>query len=75
MWLKKLKNTLLWTYVISDLNGEEIVGTFYEKELQKTNEEEFRIDKVIKRKGDKLYGKWQRYNSLFNSWIDEKDIV
>ena len=66
---------MLWTYVISDLNGEEIVGTFYEKELQKTNEEEFRIDKVIKRKGDKLYGKWQRYNSSFNNWIDEKDIV
>ena len=65
---------MLWTYVISDLNGKEIVGTFYEKELQKTNEE-FRIDKVIKRKGDKLYGKWQRYNSSFNSWIDEKDIV
>ena len=66
---------MLWTYVISDLNGEEIVGTFYEKELQKTNEEEFRIDKVIKRKGDKLCGKWQRYNSSFNNWIDENDIV
>ena len=46
-----------WTYVISDLKGEEIVGTFYEKELQKTNEEEFRVEKVIMRKGDKLYVK------------------
>ena len=41
---------LPWTYVISDLNGEKIVGTFYEKELQKTNQEEFRIEKVIKEK-------------------------
>ena len=55
--LKKLKNTVPWTYVINDLNGEEIIRTFYEKELQKTNQEEFRIEKVIRQKGDKLYVK------------------
>ena len=55
--IKKVKNTVPWTYVINDLNGEEITGTFYEKELQKTNQEEFRIEKVIRRKGDKLYVK------------------
>ena len=44
---------MLLTYVISNLNGEEIVRTFYEKELQKTNQELFRVEKVIKRKGDK----------------------
>ena len=49
--IKKVKNTVSWTYVINDLNGEEIMGTFYEKELQKTSQEEFRIEKVIKRKG------------------------
>ena len=53
--ISKIKNTVPWTYVINDLNGEEIIGTFYEKELQKTNQKEFRIEKVIKRKGDKLY--------------------
>ena len=52
--IKKVKNTVPWTYAINDLNGEEIIGTFYEKELQKTNQEEFRIEKVIRRKGDKL---------------------
>ena len=36
--IKKVKNTVPWTYVINDLNGEEIIGTFYEKELQKTNQ-------------------------------------
>ena len=55
--IKKVKNTLPWTYVINDLNGEEITETFYEKELQKTSQEEFRIEKVIRRKWDKLYVK------------------
>ena len=48
--IKKVKNTVPWTYVINDLNVEEITGIFYEKELQKTNQEEFRIEKVIKKK-------------------------
>ena len=52
--IKKVKNTVRWTYVINDLNGEAIVGTFYEKLLQKTNQKEFRIEKVIKKKGNKL---------------------
>ena len=57
--IKEIKNTVPWTYVISDFNGEQITGTFYEKELQKTNQEEFRIEKVIKRKCDKMYVKWK----------------
>ena len=60
--------------VISDLNGEEITGSFYEKELQKTSQKEFRIEKVLKRKGDKLYVKWKGYNNRFNSWIDKEDL-
>ena len=68
--IKKVKNTVPWTYVINDLNGEEIIGTFYEKELQKTNQQEFRIEKVIKRKVDTLYVKWKGYDNSFNSWID-----
>ena len=61
--IKKVKNIVPCTYVINDLNGEEITGTFYEKELQRTNQKEFRIEKVIKGKGDKLYVKWKSYNS------------
>ena len=72
--ISKIKNTVPWSYTISDLNGEEIIGSFYEKELQKTNQEEFRIEKVLKRKGDKLYVKWKGYNNSFNSWIDKKDL-
>ena len=73
--IKKVKNTVPWTYIINDLNGEEIKGSFYEKELQKTNQENFRIEKVIKTKGDKLFIKWKGYDNSFNSWIDKKDVV
>ena len=66
---------MLWTYFISDLNGKEIVGTFYKKALQKTNRKNFRVEKVIKRKGNKLYVKWKGYDNSFNSWTDKKDIV
>ena len=55
--VSQINNTVPSTYVINDLNGEEIVGTFYENELQKINKKELRIEKVIWRKGDKLYVK------------------
>ena len=67
----RIKNTSPWTYVISDLNGEEITGSFYEEELQKTSQEKFRIERIIKRKGDKLKG----YDNSFNSWINKKGIL
>ena len=73
--IKEVKNAVPWFYVISDLNSEEITGIFYEKELQKTNQEEFRIEKVMKRKGDKIHFKWKGYDNSFNSWIDKKDLV
>ena len=54
---------------------EKLLEHFNEKELQNTNQQEFRIEKVIKRKGEKLYVKWKGYNNSFNSWIDKKDLV
>ena len=73
--IKEIKNTVPWTYVISDLNGEQIIETFYEKGLQKINQQEFRIERVIKKKGNKLYVKWKGYESSLNSWFDKKDLV
>ena len=61
--IKEVKNTVPWRYVNNDLSGGKIIETFYEKELQKTNQQEFRIEKVIKKKGDKLYVKWKGYDS------------
>ena len=74
--IKKIKKSVPWTYVITVLKGDEIVGTFYKKELKKTNQKkEFTIEKVLKRKDDNLYVKWKGYDDSFNSWIDKKDIV
>ena len=73
--VNKVQNTVPWTFLINDLNDEEIKGSFYEKELQKTDQKEFRIEKVIKKKGDKLFVKWKGYENSFNSWIDKKGIV
>ena len=73
--ISKIKITVPWTYRISDINGEEITGCFYEKELQRTNQKEFRIENVIARKGNKLFVKWKGYDNSFNSCIDKKDIL
>ena len=73
--ISKIKNTAPWTYVINDLNGEEVIGTFHENELQRTDQKESRIEKVLKKEGDMLYVKLKGYDNSFNSWIDTKDIV
>ena len=57
------------------MNGEEIIGRFYEKELQKTSQEEFRIETVLKRKGDKFYVKWKGYDNSFDSCINKRDLI
>ena len=72
--VNEIKNTVPWTYTINDLNGEPFTGTFYEKELQKINQKELKIGKILKRKGDMLYVKWKGYVNSFNSWIDKTDI-
>ena len=59
----------------NDLKGEEIKGSFYEKELQKTDQKEFKIEKVIKKKRNKLLVKLKGYDNSFNNWIDKKDIL
>ena len=64
--IKEVKNTVPWIYVINDLNGEEINGTFYEKELQKTSQQGFTVKKVIQRKRNKLYVKHKGYDNSFN---------
>ena len=70
--IKKVKNTVPWTYVINDLNGGKIVEIFSENKLQKTNKKEFRMEKVIKRKCDKFYVKWKGYDSSFKVGLIKK---
>ena len=73
--ITKIKRTSPITYKIADLNGEEIDGTFYEPELQKTSQQLFRIEKVIEKGKNKSLVKWKGYSNDFNSWVDYKDIV
>ena len=76
--ISKIKNTVPWTYVSSGLNGEKISGSFYEEKKpkkKKTNQKKFRREKVIKRKGDKLYVKWKGCDNSVNSSINKKDFV
>ena len=63
------------TYKLKDLNGEKITGSFYEPELQKTGQETFRIEKVLKKRGNKVLVKWLGYPDSFNSWIDSNEII
>ena len=70
----RISNTVRWTYIINDLNGEEIIEIFYEKELKK-NQQVFRTEKVIKRKENKLCVKWKGYDNSLNSWIDKKNLI
>ena len=77
--MSEVKPTVPTTYKIKDLKGEEIKGTFYQQELQKSSQEEFRIEKVIKKRrtksGEKeAYVKWKGYSNDFNSWIPESDL-
>ena len=71
MRLSKYKNIFAKSYAPNwseeVFNGDEIFGTFYEEELRKTNQREFRIAKMVKERGDKLYVKWKGYDSSFNS--------
>ena len=69
--IKKVKNTVPWTYVINDLNGKKIIGTFYEKELRKANQRDIKNEEVMKN-GDKLYVKQNGYNNSFNCWMIKK---
>ena len=64
-----------WTYIISHIKDEEIVGTFYEKELQRRNQKEFRVEKVIKRKDDKVYVKWKAKIVLLTLGLIKKHSI
>ena len=73
--ISKIVFTISTTYIIIDLNREEIEGWFYEQELQKTAQVTFRIEKVLERQCDKSVVKWMGYTKSFKSWINIKAMV
>ena len=72
--ISRIQLTILVTYKITDYNGEEIQGSLYEEDLQKTKQDIFRIEKIIKQQGNKSLVKWLCYHDSFNSWVDNKDL-
>ena len=68
--LKRFRKLLPWIYNISNLNGEETVGMFYE--LQKANYKKFRVENITKAKVSKIYVKWKGHNNSFKNCIDKK---
>ena len=73
--ISKIQLPMPVTYKITDYNGEETQGSFYEQELQKMSQSTFLIEKVLKRQADKSLVKWMGYPKSFNSWIDTKAIL
>ncbi|KAG1666595.1 putative uncharacterized transposon-derived protein F54H12.3 [Nymphon striatum] len=73
-FITDIQNTTPVTYKIADYNEEEVKGTFYKQELQKTNQDIFRIEKIIKKKGNKSLVKWLGYPDEFNSWVDNTEL-
>ena len=73
--IKEIRETNPITYKLEDLQGEEIKGTFYEPELQKTEQQVFRIEKIIKKEKGRSFVKWKGYSDKFNSWVDNKDLI
>ena len=63
------------TYKITDYNGDEIQGSFYEQELQKTKQDIFRTEKIIRQQANKSLFKWLGYNDSFNLWVNNKTVV
>ena len=61
------------TYKLTNYNGEEIQGSFYQQELQMTEQGIFRIEKIIKQQENKSLLKWLDYHDSFNSWVDNKE--
>ena len=73
--IKEIRETNPLTYKLEDLQGEEIEGTFYEPELQKTEQQIYRIEKIIKKEKGRSFVKWKGYPDKFNSWVDNKDLI
>lgn len=72
----KVNDTMPVTYLVEDMHKEKILGSFYEHELQKTKFPDiYLIEKVIKRKNNKLFVKWLGLGDNENSWITIDKLV
>uniref|UniRef100_A0A023F138 Integrase catalytic domain-containing protein n=1 Tax=Triatoma infestans TaxID=30076 RepID=A0A023F138_TRIIF len=73
--IKSVRKTVPYTYLLEDLPGQPIQGAFYTQELQKTKYKDvYLVEKVLKRKNNKLYVKWLGFNKK-HSWINVRDLL
>ena len=74
--IKKVKYTEPITYIIQDLHDNEISGNFYQEELQKTNfPNDYLVEKILKKKGNRVFVKWWGFSPSHNSWENLDDIL
>ena len=70
-----VKHTNPVTYSLEDLRGEPVKDSFYEQELQATDQQIFRIERVLRRQGQRAYVKWCGYSNAFNSWVPLQHLI
>lgn len=74
--IRKVQNTNPTTYLLQDSKGQIILGTFYAQEINKTKHPDvYLVEKVLKRKGNKVYIKWLGLPRSENSWIDKNNVL
>lgn len=74
--ITKVQHTFPFTYLIQDLNDVDVQGCIYEEELQSTKYPDlYLVEKIIRRKGDKVLVKWLGFDSSENSWIHKNDLI
>ena len=73
--IKEIQNTNPITYKLKDLKDEEIKGTFYEPELQKTEQQIYRIEEVLEKGEKQSLVRWKDYDKRFDSLVDNKDLI
>ena len=74
--ISKVKNTFLVTYELKDYKDNPIKGCFYEFELLKTKHSNvYLVEKIVKRRGNKVFVKWLGFDDSHNSWIEKTDVM
>lgn len=73
--IRKIQDTQPFTYLLRDYQGNDVVGAFYDVELQKVQSPNiYLIEKVLRTKGDKIFVKWLGFDASHNSWVNKNDV-
>ena len=76
--VRQVNKGTIHTYKVEEWDGTPLEGTFYEQDLQKVNVADndiFRIEKIVKRKGKKILVQWKNWPNKYNSWIEKNQLT